>query len=335
MMKKISKIKLAQFGLGPIGLETLKLAATKPWAKVVGGIDIDPAKVGKDLGELTRVKTLRGLRVYPTLEKLIAAEKPDIIFHTAVSRFKAAFEQIEPMARSGISVVSSCEELLFPQLREPGLAAQLDRTCRKHGARVIGTGVNPGFVMDVLPLCMTGVSREVRAVHVQRVVNASTRREPLQRKIGSGLPPREFRKLFQQGKAGHAGLKESLALVAHALGWKIHGIVETGDAVVANRNIRTRFLEVKKGQTCGLHQRAEAKVNGKVCLTLDLKMYLDAKKPHDAVQIEGEPPLNVIVQNGVAGDHATVAALVNTAARILRAPPGLLLMTDLPVPCIA
>jgi len=203
-----------------------------------------------------------------------------------VSKFKDAFTQIEPMARRGISVVSSCEELLFPALREPELAATLDRVCKKAGARVVGTGVNPGFVMDLLPLCLTGVSREVSAIHVQRVVNASTRRAPLQKKIGSGLPPAEFRRRFKQGKAGHAGLKESLALIAHCLGWKVKNIVETGDAVVADHNIRTQFLEVKKGQTCGLHQYAQATVNGKVCLTLDIKMYLDAKNPHDAVQVE-------------------------------------------------
>ncbi len=199
------------------------------------------------------------------------------------------------------------------------------------GARVVGTGVNPGFVMDLLPVCMTGVSREVRAIHIQRVVNASTRRAPLQRKIGSGLAPAEFRRLFKQGKAGHAGLKESLALIAHCLGWLPKNIVETGEPVLADHNIRTQFLEVKKGQTCGLHQYAEAKVNGKVCLTLDLKMYLDAENPHDAVQIEGEP----IIQGGVAGDQATVAALVNTAPRLLQATPGLRLMTDLSVPRLA
>ena len=281
------------------------------------------------------MKRLRGRRVYGSLNELVARARPDVILHTTVSKFKDAFPQIEPMARRGISVVSSCEELLFPQLLNPALAAKLDRVCRKHGARVVGTGVNPGFVMDVLPVCMTGVSREVRAVHVQRVVNASTRREPLQRKIGSGLPPAEFRRRFKQGKAGHAGLKESLALIAHCLGWKAKNIVETGDAVVAGRNIRTRFLAVKKGQTCGLHQRAEATVTGRVCLTLDLKMYLDAKNPHDAVQIEGEPPLDVVVNGGVAGDQATVAALVNTVPRLLAAPAGLLLMTDLPVPRIA
>jgi 2,4-diaminopentanoate dehydrogenase len=328
------KIRIAQFGLGPIGLETLKLAAEKPWADIVGGVDIDPAKIGLDLGVLTGIKRLRGRQVWGSLEELVDCAQPDVIFHTAVSRFKDAFAQIEPMARRGISVVSSCEELLFPRLREPRLAAKLDAVCKKHGARVIGTGVNPGFVMDLLPICLTGVSRGVRAVHVQRVVNASTRRAPLQRKIGSSLRPAEFRRLFKQGKAGHAGLQESLALLAHCLGWKIKDIVETGDAVVADHNIRTQYLEVKKGQTCGLHQRAEASVNGRVCITLDLKMYLDARNPHDAVQIEGEPPLDVVINGGVAGDQATVAALVNTASRLLKAPPGLLLVTDLPVPRI-
>ena len=329
------KIKIAQFGLGPIGLETLKLAVLKPWAEIIGGIDIDPAKIGQDLGALTGMKSLRGRRVWGSLDELAAREQPDVIFHTAVSKFKDAFIQIEPMARRGISVVSSCEELLFPQLREPKLAAKLDQICRQSEARVIGTGVNPGFVMDLLPVCLTGVSREVRAIHVQRVVNASTRRAPLQMKIGSGLPPAEFRRLFKQGKAGHAGLKESLALIAHCLGWPVENIVETGDAVVADHDIRTQHLAVRKGQTCGLHQHAAATVNGRVCLTLDLRMYLDAPNPHDAVQVEGDPPLDVLINGGVAGDQATVAALVNTAPRLLNAPLGLLLVTDLPVPRVA
>jgi 2,4-diaminopentanoate dehydrogenase len=326
------KISIAQFGLGPIGIESLKLAASKSWADIVGAVDIDPAKIGKDLGDLTGDKNLKGVQVFRSVEELNAHSKPQVVLHTTVSKFKDAFPQLETLALNGISVVSSCEELLFPQLTQPELAAKLDKICKDHGARIIGTGVNPGFVMDVLPVCMTGVSRDVRSINVQRVVNASTRRAPLQKKIGSGLPSEEFRRLFKEGRAGHAGLKESLALIAHCMNWKATDIVETGDAVVADHDIRTQFLEVKKGQTCGLHQHAEAKVNGKICLTLDLKMYLDAPNPHDAIQIEGEPSLNVVVNGGVAGDHATVAALANTARRILKAPPGLLLMSDLSLP---
>ncbi len=329
------KIKIAQFGLGPIGLETVKLAVTKSWAHFLGGIDIDPAKIGKDLGALTGTRSLRGCRVYPSLEALLAHGTPDLIFHTAVSRFKDAFTQLEPMAKLGISVVSSCEELLFPQLTKPKLTSRLDKLCRKTGARIVGTGVNPGFVMDVLPLCMTSVCREVRAIHIQRVVNASTRREPLQRKIGSGLPPAEFKRLFVAGKAGHAGLKESLALIAHCLGWRITDLVETGGPVVAAHDIRTRYFKVKKGQTCGLRQRAQARKNGKICLTLELQMYLDAEEPQDAIQIEADPPLRVVVPGGVPGDQATVAALVNSAPRLLQTTPGLRLMTDLALPRLA
>lgn len=323
------KIKVAQFGLGPIGLECIKLAATKPWAQVVGAIDIDPAKRGQDLGQLIGTNSLVGLRIVGALEELKTS--PDVIFHTAASRFRTAAAHIEPMVRKGIDVVSSCEELIFPYLSEPELAAGLDKTCRKSGARVVGTGVNPGFVMDVLPLFLTGVVREIRAIHVQRVVDASTRREPLQRKIGSGLAPGEFRRRFRAGNAGHAGLKESLGLIAHTLGWKTDKIQEQGEPVVARGAIRTRFLEVRKGQTCGLHQRAEARIGGRVRLTLDLKMYLGAEDPQDAIQIDGDPPLDLVIRGGVAGDQATVAVLVNAVPRLRRLQPGLKLLTDLPV----
>jgi hypothetical protein len=264
---------------------------------------------------------------------LLAHAKPDVVLHTTVSKFKNAFPQLEPLALAGISVVSSCEELLFPQLMEPALAATLDKICKVGGSRIIGTGVNPGFVMDVLPICLTGVSREVRSINIQRVVNASTRRAPLQKKIGSGWIPEEFRRLFKEGLAGHAGLKESLALIAHCMGWQASEITETGEPVIADHDIKTKFLEVKKGLTCGLHQHATAKIKGGANLVLDIKMYLDAPNPHDAIQIEGDPSLDVVINGGVAGDHATVAALVNTARRILSAKPGLLLMSDISLPC--
>lgn len=325
-------IKAAQFGLGPIGIETLKLLARKPWARVIGAVDIDPAKAGRDLGELTGMSSLRGLKVHRTIQELLKTGKPDLVFHTAVSRFKEAFPQLEPIVRPGVSVVSSCEELVFPQLREPQLAKRLDLLCKKYGARVLGTGVNPGFVMDLLPLCLTGVSCEIRAIHIQRVVNASTRREPLQRKIGSGMPLARFRKLLRSGAAGHAGLKESLALVAHTLGWKLQKIIENGDAVVAERNIQTAFLQVKEGETCGIHQHAEGRTAEGLSLTLDLKMYLEAPDPHDAIQVLGVPPLDLEIRGGVAGDSATVAALVNAGPRLLAAPAGLRLVTDIAIP---
>jgi len=330
-----NKIKVAQFGLGPIGLEALKLAASKPWADIVGGVDIAPEKIGRDLAELTGLPALAGRKVYPDIEALLAAARPDVVLHTSVSKFAAAAAQIEPIVQHGISVVSSSEELLCPAFRDAHLAARLDSLCQRHNARVLGTGVNPGFVMDVLPVVMTGVSRSVSRVSAQRVVNATTRRGPLQRKIGSGWTPAEFERRFAEGSAGHAGLKDSVALIAHCLGWKLDNITETGRAMVADHDITTPHVQVKKGQCCGLHQVGVATMNGRSVIELDLKMYLDAPDPHDAIQIEGEPPLRVRIEGGVAGDHATVAAVVNAVPRVLAARPGLRVMTDIAAPCLA
>src|SRR5688500_18277911 len=210
---RVQKIKVAQFGLGPIGIESIKLAAEKDWLDVVGGIDIDPAKVGKSLGEVTGEAKLAKVLVYKTFEELAEKNKPQVVLHTAGSKADVSILQIMPMAQQGVSVVSSCEELLVPKFRAPKLADELDAVCRKNGSRVLGTGVNPGFVMDVLPVCMTGVSRTVEHIYAERVVNATTRRMPLQRKIGSGMEPDEMRRLFKEGKAGHAGFLESLALI--------------------------------------------------------------------------------------------------------------------------
>jgi 4-hydroxy-tetrahydrodipicolinate reductase len=327
------KIRIAQFGLGLIGIEAVRLAAAKPWAQVVGGIDIDPSLASRSLRSVTAVRGLDDAVVYPDFAQLMEQAQPDVVIHTAGSKVAEAFDQLEPIVRAGVSVVSSCEELLFPALREPRRSAQFADLCRNFGAAVVGTGVNPGFVMDVLPVCLTGVSRSVRSIYVERVVNASTRRMQLQKKIGSGMEPDHFRGLFHAGAAGHAGFRESAALVCHCLGWTPQKIEETCEPITADHDIKTKFFSVKKGQSCGLHQVVSAYVDGEVRLKMDLKMYLDAPDPHDAIRIDGEPKLDVTLNGGVAGDAATVAALINAVPRVLEAGAGLHLMTDLAVPC--
>src|SRR5215218_4166628 len=327
-----AKVKVAQFGLGPIGIESVKLAAEKDWIDVVGGIDIDPAKVGKSVGEVANDPKLKNAPIYKTFEELYEKHKPDVVLHTAGSKADASIKQIMPMAKRGVSAVSSCEELLVPSFRAPELSKELDAVCKKNNARVLGTGVNPGFVMDVLPVCMTGVSRTVEHIYCERVVDATTRRMPLQKKIGSGMDPDEMRRLFKEGKAGHAGFLESLALIGYAMGWQFTETYELFEPMIAPFDIKTKFFDVKRGQCCGIHQQVVGKVGSVQRVYMDLKMYLGAQDPHDAIKITGDPPLEVRVNGGVAGDHATVASLVNAIPRVLKAPAGVLMMTDIAVP---
>lgn len=329
----MKKIKVIQFGLGPIGVESLKLAADQSWLEVTGGVDIDPAKVGRSLAELTGVAAFGAAKVHPSLEALFAAVgQPDVVLHTSGSSAAVSLAQMKPALERGISVASTCEELIFPALKTPAAAAEYDTLCRRTGARIAATGVNPGFVMDVLPICLTGVSREVTSIYVERVVNASTRRQPLQAKIGSGQNPDDFRAKFAAGKAGHAGFQQSVALLAHAMGWRLDEVRETCEPVVATSRVVTRFFDVAPGQSVGIHQKCFGLCGGETKIKLDLQMYLDAPLPHDAVVIKGRPDLNLVLNGGVAGDDATVAALINIVPRLLAAAPGLRLMTELAVP---
>ena len=329
----MKKIKVIQFGLGPIGIESLKLAAEQSWLDVIGGVDIDPAKVGKTLAELTGAANLGAAKAFSTLDGLFAAAgEPDVILHTAGSSAEVSLTQMKPALERGISVASTCEELIFPALKTPDVAAEYDALCRRTGAKVAGTGVNPGFVMDILPICLTGVSREVKSIHVERVVNAATRRQPLQAKIGSGQNPDDFRKKFAAGKAGHAGFQQSVALLAHAMGWRLDEIRETCEPVVATSRVVTKFFDVAPGQSLGIHQKCIGLGAGETKITLDLQMYLDAPRPHDAIVVKGRPELNLVLNGGVAGDDATVAALINIVPRLVVAAPGVRLMTELAGP---
>jgi 4-hydroxy-tetrahydrodipicolinate reductase len=329
----MKKIKVIQFGLGPIGLESLKLAAEQSWLEILGGVDIDPTKAGKTLAELTGCAALGGANVFPSLATLVAAVgTPDVVLHTAGSSAAASFAQMKPALERGISVASTCEELIFPALKTPDLARDYDDLCRRTGARIAGTGVNPGFVMDILPICLTGVSREVTSLYVERVVNASTRRQPLQAKIGSGQNPDDFRAKFVAGKAGHAGFQQSVALLAHAMGWTLDEIRETCEPVVATSRVVTKFFDVAAGQSLGIHQKCIGLVAGETKIKLDLQMYLDASLPHDAIVVRGRPDLNLVLNGGVAGDDATVASLINIIPRLLAGAPGVRLMTELAVP---
>ena len=326
-------LRVIQFGLGPIGLEALRFAAEHPWLEILGGVDLDPAKSSRTLGDHTGLPALAHRPVFPTLDALLASGlRPDVVLHTAGSGAAAALQQVRPALELGLTVASTCEELIFPGLRTPDLAAEYDALCRRSGARLAGTGVNPGFVMDVLPVCLTGVSREVSSIYVERVVDASTRRQPLQAKIGSGQDPEEFRNRFKAGQAGHAGFQQSVALLAHALGWSLDEIRETCEPVVAASRVTTRHFDVPPGRSVGIHQHCVGLAGGVARITLDLRMYLGAPFPHDAITIRGRPDLNVMLNGGVAGDDATVAALINIVPRLHAAAPGLRLMTELALP---
>ncbi len=325
-------IRVISYGLGAIGRAAARGVLDHPHMEVVGAVDCDPALAGRDLGRVIGLRHRLGVPVHETATDLLKRARADAVIHCTTSKFPIAAKQFSEIARAGLHCVSSCEEALFPAYRHPQLAARLHRLCRRQKVAMVGTGVNPGFAMDTLAAVMTAVCQRVDSIRVRRVVDAGTRREALQRKVGAGLTASEFRDLAAAGKLGHAGLTESLVFLADALGWDLTRVTESIDPKLAPKRQRTEFLSVKKGRVTGIHQVAVGYRGRREVLRLDLQMYVGARQPRDEIVIDGEPPLRVAVDRGLPGDIATPAILVNCLPRLLAAAPGWHTMTSLGLP---
>jgi 4-hydroxy-tetrahydrodipicolinate reductase len=320
----LQPISVVQYGIGPIGAEIARLLLTKPWVKLTGAVDIDPAKIGKDLGTVIGLGREIGVKVTAEVQG-----KPDVVCHSTGSRLRDVNHQLRDLLARGCHVVSTCEELSFPL--DAAIREELNQVARSKQVTLLGTGVNPGFVMDKLPLTITSVCQEVQSVEIIRIQNASTRREPLQRKVGAGMTTDEFRTAVDAGTIKHMGLRESLMMVGHGLGVEFESVSDEHiQPIVAEREVVTQYLRVAPGQVAGVHQTIYGK--GRINVSLELRMYVGAEDvAADRVIITGVPNVEMVIKDGVHGDRATAAMVVNAIPRVVQARAGVLTMDDIPV----
>ena len=328
-MKK--KIRVVQFGVGPIGASIARLMRQKPSLEIVGAVDNDPSKAGRDLGELADASDRPwGIRISAEISAALE-QSPDVVVHSTSSYLASVADELLACISAGCCVVSTCEELSYPFRKHPQLSAKLDAIAKQEGVALVGTGVNPGFVMDKLVLTLSAAAQHVDWARATRVVDASARRLPLQKKIGAGLECEEFREQVAAGKIKHHGLPESIAMTADGLGFKLDDISETIEPILAKETVKTEFLEVTPGQVAGVHQIARGTAAGQEKVLMELQMYVGAKQPSDTIELRGQPNLSMIIPGGTHGDLATTAIAVNAIPAILQAPAGLRTVRDLPL----
>jgi 2,4-diaminopentanoate dehydrogenase len=328
----MNPLRVVSFGLGPIGLAAARLALQKHSIQLVGAIDVDPNKVGKDLGDLLDLGRKTGVIVDADAESSLRRHKPQAMLHCTSSFMPQVQDQLLLAARCGVNVVSSTEELLVPELQNPAIAKALHDGAIAGGVTILGTGVNPGYAMDFIAAIATAVTFDVTGVQCVRVVDAGTRRLPLQKKVGAGLTTAEFEQQMATGKFGHIGMRESVAMLGKALAFAIDKIEQTVEPVIATEDRTTQFLTVKKGQVAGIRNHGYGKVAGKTVLHLDLSMFVGAKDPRDEVILASTPPIHLKFHGGIAGDQATAAILVNNLHQVVAATPGLKTVMDVAPP---
>lgn len=330
----MEKVRVVLYGVGAVGSSIAKFLLQKEGAEIVGAIDVAEEKVGKDLGEVLGVGKRLGIAVSNDSDAVFSKVKADIMVHATASFLKQVYPQIAKALEHGVNVVSTCEELAYPYATEPELARKLDELAKENGVTVLGTGINPGFLMDTLVITLTGVCQNVERIKVTRVLNAATRRVSFQKKIGAGLPIKEFRNRIERRiMTGHVGLEQSISMIADALGWKLDEIeVDSVEPVVAKARVEGEAIQVELGHVAGLKQRARGVKEGKDVVTLDFHAYVGAEEEYDSITIEGVPSIYMKIAPCVHGDLGTVAMIVNSIPKVINAQPGLVTMKDLPVP---
>jgi 4-hydroxy-tetrahydrodipicolinate reductase len=325
-------IRVMLMGLGPIGAAVARQVAARKGLKIVAAVDIDPAKVGKDVGEVIQLGRSLGVKVTADPAGAIKKAKPQVAVLCTSSSLAKVLPQFETVLKARVPIVSTTEELAYPWYSHKALARKLDALAKKAKTAVVGTGVNPGFAMDALPITLTGICERIDSIRVDRIQDARIRRLPFQQKIGAGMTPEQFAEKVNEGTVRHVGLTESIAMIGDALGWKLDRITDEIAPKIAEEAVESQFLKVRQGQVAGIIQDGTGYRDGQAVIVLHMEAYLGAPETYDAVSIQGSPRLQVKATGGFHGDIATASITVNSIPKVLEAPPGLHTMRSLPIP---
>ncbi|NOX63943.1 MAG: dihydrodipicolinate reductase [Chloroflexi bacterium] len=322
-------IPVIHFGLGPIGRTIGKVVAEEGRLQSAAAVDVDPAIVGRRLDEICDAD-LPPLVVVDSLDA-VAVPAGAVLLQATVSQMTAAREQLLEAIERGFHVVSTCEELVWPWDDHPRLADEIDAAARNAGVTVLGVGVNPGFVMDLLPALAARATIEIEAVHISRYVDLRERRLALRQKMGVGRDPAWVQRMVDEERMGHVGLALSAHMLAASLGWRLDVVDIENRAIAATDSTVVEMDEVLPGQCIGVWQKVTGIVRGMPRIFLTLIMQLDVEGgSRDEILIDGEQCLRLRI-DGLHGDRATAALVVNQALHVRNMPPGLQTMLTAPL----
>ena len=320
------------YGLGPIGAAVARQIVSRKGFQIVGAVDIDRAKIGLDLGEVIGLDKRLRVRITNDAAGAIKSGKPDVAVLCTSSSLKTVMPQIEGVLKKKVAIVSTTEELSYPVGKNRALAKKIDALAKKAKVAVVGTGVNPGFAMDALPITLTGICERVDSIRVDRIQDARSRRLPFQQKIGSGLNTEQFAQKVKDGSVRHVGLAESVTMIADAMGWKLDKVTDDIHPKIADKAVESELIAVDPGYVCGIVQDGIGYSKGKPVITLHMEAYLGAPESFDSVTVEGSPRITQKIAGGLHGDIATASITVNSIPKVLRVTPGLRTMADMPIP---
>jgi 4-hydroxy-tetrahydrodipicolinate reductase len=331
------EIRVAVLGTGQMGAGIARLLLAKRGMRLVGACARRAERNGVDLGRAIGLPREMGVAIDSDLPAMIHRSRPEVAIQATCSRLDDAAGEIATLLRHGVHVISIAEQMAWPAATSPATAAALHRLAVDHGVAVLGTGINPGFVLDLLVIALSGVCLDIESISATRVNDLSPYGPSVLQSQGVGLSPGQFRERLEAGTVvGHYGFAESIHMVATAVGWEIERIEERREPIIATARRQTPSVRVEPGQVAGCHHTAVAYRAGRPVIELDhpqqVRPEAEGAVTGDTIEIRGTPHIRLAGSPEIPGGQGTVALAVNMIPRVLAAPPGLHSMADLPVP---
>jgi hypothetical protein len=318
-------MRIGIYGFGAIGRLVAKAAIERGY-DIVAAIDIDPSLNGRDVGLLLGFSEKFGIEVSRDLRTLAEA---DVVIHATGSYLDRVFSQIVSVVDMGIDVLSTCETLAYPYYRYPVLARKLDDIARSRGVAVLGTGVNPGFLLDALVIIFTAPFNIVKSIKAMRSVDAAKRRESFRRKIGIGENPKIVEEKLRKGEiTGHVGYAESVLIIADAADIQPTKVIEGQSVIVAENDVESAGIKIARGMNRGVKGYGAAYIGDREIIRVEFQAYVAAEE-YEEISIEGKDYRVTWRSSGTPGDIATAAIILNLSEKIIEQKPGLLTMADI------
>lgn len=333
----MENVKVIVWGLGAMGGGVAKVLMNKKGVDVVGAIDIGD-KVGKPIFEVLGEEFEGNENItVGTVEDYIKPKAADVVVHCTDSFVENSFDKLKLIAENGMNIVSSAEEMAYPKAQSPELAEKLDQLAKENDITILGTGINPGHIMDLLVLVMTGAQIDVDQITSRRINSLSPFGKAVMEEQGIGIEVEEFEERKANGTmAGHVGFAESVNMMADALGVNLENFETSMDPIVTDVDRKSPYGFAKAGQVAGVAMKAKADVDGKEFFTLDHPQQIEPEQvgieTGDYVIIEGTPAVNMVNSPEVEGGLGTIAMLVNMIPKVINGEAGLKTMIDLPIP---
>ena len=330
--------RIVMVGLGATGVAMTQSLLQRADVEIVGAADRNPAVIGTDLGILAGEREI-GVAIIDDPAGLPPA---DLAIVATTSDLNHVADTVVPLLERSYNVMSICEELAYPWSSHPEISRRLDDTATAHGVTVLGTGANPGVLMDTLPLLLTALTQRVDRVAIRRRTNMS-RYGAILSKFGMGLTPEQFAAAQESGDVvGHYGFEQSISALASGLGWTLDAIEvdRVAPAMVSDITRAGRHVTVEPGQIAAVTHAARGLSGGRA--VIDLEIMFGFFDPSDSVaagddyRIEGaDQVIELTSPTGFESFVSTIAAAVNAVTAVIDAPSGFLSMGDLPARALA